>query len=77
MSSGGENLIFEYDPGWEELAEINRGKVYPQIQGIFTSMQAQPHHIDPYARHELNLDRRISNELNRGLRICTTATRVY
>jgi len=27
MSSGSENLIFEYDPGWEEeLAEINLGK---------------------------------------------------
>jgi len=27
MSNGSENLIFEYDPGWEEeLAEINLGK---------------------------------------------------
>jgi len=33
--------------------------VYAQVQGILTSMQAQPHLIDPYARHELNLDLRI------------------
>jgi len=35
------------------------GRVYPQVQSILTSMQAQPHLIDPYARHELNLDLRI------------------
>jgi len=33
--------------------------VYAQVQGILTSMQAQLHLIDPYARHELNLDLRI------------------
>jgi len=33
--------------------------VYPQIQGILTSMQAQPHLIAPHARYELNLDLRI------------------
>jgi len=33
--------------------------VYAQVQGILTSMQAQLHLIDPYARYELNLDLRI------------------
>jgi len=31
----------------------------PSGQGILASMQAQPHLIDPYARHELNLDLRM------------------
>jgi len=30
--------------------------VYPQVHGILTSMQAQPHLSDTYVRRKLNLD---------------------